>query len=227
MENQAQSNAVALMTAVNHAEMRISTNPRETLVAFSIGSGMGVTIYDPICATGGVLNFLLPDSTRLDGVNPEKKPFMFADTGIAAFLNELYEQGVRPERVKAVIAGAARITDQAGQFNIGQKNCEAARRALEGQHIVIGHAAVGGTISRTLSLEIGSGCSCVKMDGRVDEKIWPETERPSENRLAATRLPGNRLKAGIGPRLAKFTHTRHRSADPPTRDYGQFAEPVG
>ena len=171
MQNQTQPNAVALMTAVNFSEMRISTNPRETLVAFSIGSGMGVTIYDPICAIGGILNFLLPDSTSANGVNPEKIPFMFADTGIPAFLDALYEQGVRPERVKAVIAGGAHIMDQSGVFNIGGKNCEAVRTRLEHHRIAIRYAAIGGTISRTLSLEIGSGCNCIKMFGQGDEKI--------------------------------------------------------
>ena len=216
MENKAQSNAIALMTAVNQAEMRISTNPRETLVAFCIGSGMGVSIYDPICAVGGVLNFLLPDSSQADGVNSEKNLFMFADTGIAAFINALYEQGVRSERAKAVMAGAARITDQAGQFNIGEKNCEAARNALGTHHIAIGHAAVGGTGSRTLSLEVGSGCSCIKTVGQVDEKIWPDDEKSSENRLAAARSTGGRLKAVIGTKLDGFTDAPHRSATAPT-----------
>ena len=36
------ANAVSSMTAVNFSEMKISSNPVETLVAFSIGAGIGM-----------------------------------------------------------------------------------------------------------------------------------------------------------------------------------------
>ena len=66
-EIQRNANAVSSMTAVNCSEMKISSNPVETLVAFSIGSGIGMTIYDPVGGVGGVLNFILPDSTKANG----------------------------------------------------------------------------------------------------------------------------------------------------------------
>ena len=47
-QKQMKTNAVAMMTAVNFSEMKISGNPAETLVAFSIGSGIGVTAFDPV-----------------------------------------------------------------------------------------------------------------------------------------------------------------------------------
>ena len=61
-KNYQQGMAVALTTAVNFNEMKISSNPAETLVAFSIGSGIGMTGYDPIYMVGGMLNFMLPSS---------------------------------------------------------------------------------------------------------------------------------------------------------------------
>jgi chemotaxis receptor (MCP) glutamine deamidase CheD len=65
MENSSSyGNAVSSMTAVNFSEMKISSTPVETLVAFSIGSGNGMTIHDPIDGIGGILNFILPDSTK-------------------------------------------------------------------------------------------------------------------------------------------------------------------
>ena len=106
------ANAVSSMTAVNFSEMKISSNPVETLVAFSIGAGIGMTVHDPIGGVGGILNFILPDSTKANGNNPSKNPFMFADTGIPAFLEALYARNVRPDRLKVVIAGGAHILDQ-------------------------------------------------------------------------------------------------------------------
>jgi len=170
-QNQSNSNAISLMTAVNFSEMKISTNPVETLVAFSIGSGMGVTVHDPVCGVGGVLNFMLPDSRSANGVNPMKVPFMFADTGIPAFLSALYAHDAQPDRLKVVIAGGAHILDQTDAFNIGHKNIEALRVRFDACNLKIYHENTGGTNSRTLSLEIGSGCSSIKVFGEGEEKV--------------------------------------------------------
>ncbi|UCD77616.1 MAG: chemotaxis protein CheD [Desulfobacterales bacterium] len=168
---QNQSNAVSLMTAVNAATMKISRNPVETLVAFSIGSGIGVAIYDPVSSAGGVLNFLLPDSGKANGVDPAKAPFMFADTGISAFIAALNLEGVQPDRSKIVVAGGAHIMDQTELFNIGQKNIEAFKAGLAQFGLKIHHENIGGTSSKTLALEIGSGCSVIKIFGEGQERV--------------------------------------------------------
>ena len=170
-ENRGKINAVALMTAVNFAEMKISGNSVETLVAFSIGSGIGLTIHDPVCGVGGVLHFMLPDSSLANGVNPEKVPLMFADTGVPVFLNALDAQGTHPDKMKVVIAGGAQILDQAGIYNIGQKNYLALKSILERYGLKIHHESIGGTSSRTLSLAIKSGCSSIKIFGQGEEKV--------------------------------------------------------
>ncbi len=165
------ANAVSSMTAVNFSEMKISSNPVETLVAFSIGAGIAMTVHDPVGGVGGVLNFILPDSTKANGTNGEKSPFMFADTGIAAFLRALFEKGARAENLKVVIAGGAHIMDQTGVFNIGQKNLEALKNSLDDHDLEVYHEAIGGTNSRAISLEIGSGTSIIKTIGEGEEKV--------------------------------------------------------
>ena len=170
-EKQMKTNAVSIMTAVNFSEMKLSSNPAETLVAFSIGSGIGVTAFDPVSGVGGLFNFMLPDSTRAAGVDPEKSPLMFADTGVPFFVQALFEQGIHPDRMKVVIAGGAHIMDQTGMFNIGEKNYGALKSVLASYDIKIHHEDIGGTNSRTLSLEIGSGSSCIKIFGQAEVKV--------------------------------------------------------
>ena len=62
------ANAVSSMTAVNFSEMKISSNPVETLVAFSIGSGIAMAIHDPV---GGVGEYgqTIPGSSTWQGVD--------------------------------------------------------------------------------------------------------------------------------------------------------------
>ena len=168
---QGTENAVSSMTAVNFSEMKISSNPVETLVAFSIGAGIGMSVHDPVAGLGGILNFILPDSAMANGNNPTKSPFMFADTGITVLLKSLFEQGVKAENLKVVIAGGAHIMDQSGVFNIGQKNLEALKKILGDHDVKIHHEAVGGIKSRTISLEVGSGRSIIKTFGEGEEKV--------------------------------------------------------
>ena len=170
-QNQASFNAISLMTAVNCSEMKISTNPVETLVAFSIGSGMGVAVHDPICGVGGILNFMLPDSGGSNGVGPVRVPFMFADTGIPAFLTALYAQDAQPDRLKVVIAGGAHILDRTDAFNIGLKNLEALKARFDEYKLKIHHENTGGSNSRTLSLEIRSGSSSIKIFSEGEQKV--------------------------------------------------------
>jgi chemotaxis protein CheD len=165
------SQAVSRMTAVNASAMKISSNPVDTLVAFSICSGVGVAIYDPVSNAGGILNFLLPDSARANGVDPARVPFMFADTGLPAFIAALTRQNVQPTRSKIVIAGGAHVMNQTEMFNIGQKNLAALKARLANYGLKIYHENSGGTSSRTLSLEISTGCSSIQIFGEGQERV--------------------------------------------------------
>jgi chemotaxis protein CheD len=169
--NHQHSAAVALTTAVNFSEMRISNNPAETLVAFSIGSGIGIAIYDPVAFVGGLLNFILPNSATIRSAMNEKYPFMFADTGIPAFLTALQALGAKTDEMKVVIAGAAQVMDQTGVFNIGQNNYQATKSILFGCKLCIQHEDIGGIHPRTLKLKIDSGDIFINFPGRSETKI--------------------------------------------------------
>jgi chemotaxis protein CheD len=114
---------------------------------------------------------MLPDSSQATGVDPAKVPLMFADTGVPFFVQALLEQGIRPDRVKLVVAGGAHIMDQTGMFNIGQKNYAALKNGLANYDLTIHYEDIGGTSSRTLSLEIGTGSSCIKTFGQPEVKV--------------------------------------------------------
>ena len=169
--NNQRRGAISQTTAVNYSEMKSSSNPAETLVAFSIGSGIGITIFDPVAVLGGILNLILPNSTRIKSVNIDKYQFMFADTGIPAFIEALSDLGAKPQNMKVVIAGGAQILDQTGDFNIGQRNHEATKSILSAYNLVTQYEAIGGIHSRTLRLDIGSGHSFIGLFGQKEIKI--------------------------------------------------------
>ena len=162
---------VALTTAVNFSEMKTSCNATETLVAFSIGSGIGISIYDPVSVVGGILNFILPESANLNPAKSEKYPFMFADTGIPAFLKALIDFGAHSARMKIVIAGGAQVLDQTGAFNIGDQNYRAVKSIMGANRLSIHYKDIGGIHPRTLRLEMSSGKSYINLLDQGETKI--------------------------------------------------------
>ena len=165
------SQAVSVMTAVNSGEMKISRNPAETLVAFSIGSGIGVSVYDPLIKAGGVLNFVLPDASTMPVAKAQRHPFMFADIGLAAFLNALLDIGVQIENLKVVLAGGAQIMDQTAQFNIGHQNHRAVMSFLKDHNMAIHYEDIGGLSIRTLRLDLNNGDNIIQIQGQTEVNV--------------------------------------------------------
>jgi len=162
---------VSVMTAVNFSELKISTSTAETLVAFSIGSGIAVSMYDTVTKVGGLLNFALPDSSKIGSERVNRYPYMFADTGILAFLEALNDINAKTETLKVVIAGGAQILGQTADFNIGLKNYRAITSILSRKNIIIHYEDIGGSSRRALSLDIGSGCNVIQIAGQGEVKI--------------------------------------------------------
>jgi len=162
---------ISVMTAVNFCELKISQNPAETLVAFSIGSGIVVSIYDPLTRTGGMLSFVLPESSTMSPEKVKRHPYMFADTGLQALLEGFRDTGARTENIKIVIAGGAQIMDQKPEFNIGLKNHQAVATFFTNKNLSIKHEVVGGISRRTLSLDISSGCNIIQTFGQGEVKV--------------------------------------------------------
>jgi chemotaxis protein CheD len=162
---------ISVMTAVNFCELKISQNPAETLVAFSIGSGIVVSIYDPVTRTGGMLSVVLPESSTMSPEKAERHPYTFADTGLAALLEAFEDIGAQTENMKIVIAGGAQIMDQKAEFNIGLKNHQAVSAFFINKNLSIDHEDIGGISRRTLSLHIGSGCNIIQTIGQGEVQV--------------------------------------------------------
>lgn len=149
---------------VGIAEMLLSEGADDVLVTHSLGSCLGVALFDPGAGWGGLVHCMLP----LSRANPDRaasQPCMFTDTGVAALLGAMFDLGCRRERIVAKVAGAASQLDEEGFFRIGERNYAVLRRILWKNRILIAAEDVGGRETRTLLLEIGSGRTIVKTDG--------------------------------------------------------------
>ncbi|MFO7753345.1 MAG: chemotaxis protein CheD [Desulfobacteraceae bacterium] len=152
------------------ADMQVSNNPAEVLVTYSLGSCIGVVIHDETAGTGGILHYMLPDSS-MDRDKAAKRPYMFADTGIPRLFKHSYQLGAKKSRIKVYVAGGAEILDQKGFFNIGKRNYMALKKIFFRNNVLIDRENVGGNVNRTVKLEIGTGDIYVRTSGSGEIKV--------------------------------------------------------
>jgi len=160
---------VNLLT-VGVGDCKVSNGAESVLATYALGSCIAVAIHDPVAAVGGLLHFMLPESS----LNPDKasqNPFMFADTGIPLLFHAAYQLGAEKRRLVVRAAGGAQVMDENGVFNIGKRNHLALRKILWKAGVMIHGEETGGTASRTVRLEVATGRFWVRGPGMADREI--------------------------------------------------------
>ncbi|MCC9604652.1 chemotaxis protein CheD [Blastopirellula sp. JC732] len=114
----------------------------DEILASILGSCIGVAIYDPSQKIAALAHVVLP----LSGGRPGS-PGRFADTAIAAMLQELRNKGANPQQLRAKISGGACMFGNS-QMSIGDRNAEEVRRQLKDKKIPLIAEDVGGTKGR-------------------------------------------------------------------------------
>lgn len=145
--------------------MALSKNRDDVLVTYSLGSCIGVSIWDPATGVGGMIHCMLPLSS-MDPKKAKANPAMFVDTGIPAFLQAAFDMGARKASLVVKLAGAAKVLEQADHFKVGQRNYTVFRKVLWKNGILIAAEDIGGERARTMYLDIATGHTRIKSNGR-------------------------------------------------------------
>ncbi len=153
---------------VGMADCRTATVPGQWLVTYALGSCIGLMVHDTRASVGGLLHFMLPDST-IDSRRGRQNPYMFADTGIPLLLDRVYGLGASKRRLIAHAVGGGQMMDEDGVFEIGKRNYLAVRRILWKTGILLHGQSIGGSNSRTVRLQIGTGRLWVQEAGAERE----------------------------------------------------------
>lgn len=146
--------------------MLASNDAQAHLVTYSLGSCVGVAIYDPVAKVGGLLHAMLPDSS----INPDRassRPYMFVNTGLPAMFHAVYTLGGLKPRLLIKLVGGAEFLDEKKLFNIGQRNVEAVLAMLARNNAAVRAQETGGHESRTIRLDLATGSLTVDMPGKA------------------------------------------------------------
>jgi len=149
---------------VGVADMVVSNDPGAELVTYSLGSCLGIMLYDSGRKIGGLLHVMLPDS-KIDPVKANTAPFMFVDSGVPRLFQAAYHLGADRQQLTLKVAGGAQMLDEQGVFNIGDRNLKALSALLARNGFGIHARDVGGLSSRTVRLDLTTGKVTIKTPG--------------------------------------------------------------
>ena len=151
---------------VGMGDMLTSNDAAAQIITYSLGSCVGVAIYDPVAKVGGLLHAMLPDSIiNLD--RAAKRPFMFVDTGLPALFHGVYALGGLKHRLIIKLAGGAEFLDEKKVFNIGQRNVDATKAMLQRNGVSLAASETGGRESRTVKLDLSNGNLILDLPGKT------------------------------------------------------------
>lgn len=141
---------------VGVSDLKVSKNVQDTIITYALGSCIAVVVYDPQARVGGMLHFMLAESS-IDQRKARDNPAMFADTGIPLLFKSCYRIGAEKRRMIVKIAGGASILDDAEFFRIGQKNVTAVRKIFWKNNVLITSEDTGKNYNRTVELHMSDG----------------------------------------------------------------------
>ncbi|GAP22538.1 chemotaxis protein CheD [Leptolinea tardivitalis] len=158
------------MSSVGLGELCISRDPTDVLIAFGLGSCLGIGMYDPVTRVGGLIHVVLPEQKAGNDPNTAK----FVDTGIPLLLGKLVEAGAQQSRLIIRMAGGANMLVSpglSGTFDIGTRNINMAHEVFKKLNLKLQKEEVGGQVGRTVRMYIADGRMTVRMMGSQERDL--------------------------------------------------------
>ncbi len=155
---------------VDISDLQVTPDPDTEIVTYALGSCIGLTLWDPKRRAGGLLHYLLPLSTA----SPDKaqeRPAMFADQGIPLLFERMYALGSTKRDLVVTVSGGACINGDQNVFNIGKRNYSTLRKIFWKNDVLISAEDVGGAVSRTVRLDVGTGTVTLRVQGE-ERVLW-------------------------------------------------------
>lgn len=150
---------------VGMADLNICKAP-DVITTLGLGSCIGLVFYDPVSKVGGMVHYMLPDSTKVRNNSNIAK---FGDTGIQELYKRVIAAGANKGRMVAKIAGGAKMFEVSGLSevgNIGARNTEAAKLKLKELGIRLVAEDTGLNYGRTVELHCDTGEFYIKSVGK-------------------------------------------------------------
>ena len=152
---------------VGLGEIAVSQNRDQILVAFGLGSCVGIGAYDPVKGIAGLLHAVLPEPLNSTDSDSTK----YVKNGINKLFEQMIELGAVQERLIIKMAGGANMLTSPGlskTFDIGTGNIAVAEKVLQDKKLKIVSQSVGGNTGRTFRVYVSDGKMTIRMIGEKE-----------------------------------------------------------
>lgn len=126
----------------------------EILVAYGLGSCVGIVLWEARARLGGLAHVMLPWYVEGPGDDDPRK---YADRAVEMLLGDLDRLGASRRMLIGKLAGGATMFRENPRTRIGERNVRAAEQVLRGLGIPVVARDVGGEYGRTVEFEVSSG----------------------------------------------------------------------
>ncbi len=153
------------IVVVGVGDLKIAKSPK--IIKTSLGSCVGVVLYDSIQKIGGMLHLMLPHCR-----DRNSKLSKYADTGIPLLLDLMINEAkANKNALKAKIFGGAKMfTVNSDLFDIGKSNILETKNILENSGLKLVASRLGGTKGHQISLDTETGIVHSKIFGESTGK---------------------------------------------------------
>jgi chemotaxis protein CheD len=151
---------------LNPGELIFTKNPIR--IKTVLGSCVAVTLYDKVNKFGGMVHFLLPESSN------RSISTKYGDIAIPTLLNKFIKEGSKKQFLEATITGGAFIIfDESEIFFIGDRNIEIAQQLLRQNDIRVVATNTGGERGRRVVFNSSSNhLDVVMLEGMHLEDLY-------------------------------------------------------
>ena len=153
--------------SVGLGEIKISDNVNDVLIAYGLGSCLGIGMYDPQANLAGMLHAVLPSHSNGRGERSAK----YVDSGLEIMLDLMKKNGGSLYRVQVRMAGGANMLQAPGfgnSFDIGARNIDSALDFFKKRKIKLLAKEVGGHHGRTVRLYVANGRMTMRSMGQQE-----------------------------------------------------------
>lgn len=159
---------------VRMGEFAASRTHGHRLASIGLGSCIGLVLLDATRPLVGLAHIMLPESNG-DIVSPGK----FADSAVPALLAQMAAIGARSP-LRALLVGGAQMFSFGGasRLDIGRRNEQATREALELAGIAVWATATGGSKGRTVRVHVETRRVTVREPGSPEFDLFAATSLP-------------------------------------------------
>ena len=140
---------------VGLGDVAFSSDPKDVIKTFALASCVGITAFCVLPHIAGMIHIVLPDEPEFS--ISAKNPCYYAATGVPLFIKRLEAHGCTLQNTVFNVYGGASSARKNDFFNIGARNLAAVEDSLRQLRVPYQLTDIGGCVSRSLYLDVGTG----------------------------------------------------------------------